>query len=101
VSPDDLWNLLPEEQRNKFLKAMGDPSSDLAKQLLADGGLLHAQFTPWWRNHEDMTVECPTVMSIPRAMVENMSSDGPPLLYNICAVWCVRFICVRFRTIRD
>jgi len=101
VSPDDLWNLLPEEQRTKFLKTMEDPSSDLTKQLLADGGLLHHQFTPWWRDREDMTVKCPTVMSIPHAMVERMPGGGPPLLYNICAVWWVLFICVRFRTTCD
>lgn len=101
VSPDDLWNLLPGEERTKFLKAMENPSSDLTKQLLADSGSLHNQFTPWWRNREDMAVKCPAIMSIPRAMVERMPSDGPPLLYNICAVWWVPFICVHFRTIRD
>jgi len=87
MSPDDLWNLLPEEQRAKFLKTMGDPSSDLTKQLLADGGSLHKQVTPWWRSREDPTVKRPAIMSIPHAMVERMPNDGPPLLYNICAVW--------------
>ena len=87
VSPDDLWNLLPEEQQIKFLKTVEDPSSDLTKQLFADGGLLHKPFTPWWRSREDPAVEVPAMMSIPRAMVERMPNDGPPLLYNICAVW--------------
>ena len=87
VSPEDLWNLLPEEQRFKFLKTMEDSSSDLTRQLLADGGLLHKQFTPWWRDREDPAVKRPVMMSIPRAMVERMPNDGPSLLYNICAVW--------------
>ena len=87
MSPDDLWNLLPEEQRVKFLKTMGDPSSNLTKQLLADGGLLHTQFTPWWRSREDPTVKYPAMMSIPYAMVKGMSNGGPSLVYNICAVW--------------
>jgi len=87
VSPEDLWNLLPDEERAKFLKTMEDPSSDLREQLLADGGLLHKQFKPWWRNREDPTVKCPTMMSIPRSLVGRMPSDGPALLYNICAVW--------------
>ena len=87
VSPDDLWNLLPEEQRAKFLKTMEDPSSGLTTQLLAENGLLHKQFTPWWRSGEDPTVKCPAVISVPHALVERMPSDGPPLIYNICAVW--------------
>ena len=87
VSPDDLWDLLPEEQRAKFIRTVENPSSDLAKQLLAEGGLLHKQFMPWWRNLEDPTAKCPAMMSIPRTMVERMPSDGPSLLYNICSVW--------------
>ena len=87
VSPDELWNLLPEDQRAKFLKTIEDPSSDLTKQLLADGGLLHKQFTPWWRSREDPTVKCPAMMSIPHVMVERMPNDGPSLIYNICAAW--------------
>ena len=87
VSPDELWDLLPEEQRVKFLKTMEDPSSELTKQLLADGGLLHKQFVPWWKSQEDPSVRRPTMMKIPRAMVEETPKDGPPLHYNICAVW--------------
>ena len=87
VSPDDLWSLLPEEQRDKFIRTIEDPSSELAKQLLADDGLVRGQFTPWWRDIEDPSVKRPTVMSLPRAMVERMPGDGPSLLYNICAVW--------------
>ena len=87
VPPDELWDLLPEEQRAKFLKMMEDPSSDLTEQLLADGGFLHKKITPWWRSREDQTVKRPAMISIPHAMVERMPSDGPSLLYNICAVW--------------
>ena len=87
VSPDDLWSLLPEEQRDKFIRTIEDPSSELAKQLLADDGLIRGQFTPWWRDNEDPSFKRPTMMRIPRVMVEKMPGDGPPLLYNICAVW--------------
>ncbi|KAF9646230.1 hypothetical protein BDM02DRAFT_3100173 [Thelephora ganbajun] len=101
VSPDDLWDLLPEGQRAKFLKTVEDPSSNLTKQLLADGGLLHKQFTPWWKSHEDPSVKCPTMMSIPRALVERMPNDGPSLLYNICAACIVyAYVCRHFQVSR-
>lgn len=87
VSPDDLWDLLPEEQRTKFIKTMEDPSSELTKKLLADGGFFHKQTTPWWKSHEDASVKRPVMMKIPRAMVEGVQKDGPPLHYNISAVW--------------
>jgi hypothetical protein len=87
LSPDDLWDLLSEEQRSKFIKTMGDPSSELTQQLLADGGLLHRQFNPWWKSHEDPSVERPTMMEIPCTMVEGTPKDDLPLHYNICAVW--------------
>lgn len=87
ASPDDLWELLSEEQRAKFIKTMGDPSSELTKQLLASGGLLHQQFTPWWRSQEDPSVKRPAMMKIPRAMVEGTPKDDLSLHYNICALW--------------
>ena len=87
VSPDELWSVLPEEQRARFLRTVEDPSSDLAKQLLADGGFLHRNYTPWW-GREEPTTERPAVMNIPHAVVEKMPNDGPSLLYNVCAVWC-------------
>lgn len=88
MSPDDLWDLLPEDQRVRFIKTMEDPSSELTKQLLADGGLLHKQFAPWWKSDEGRSVKRPSMMEIPRALVEGVSeSGGPPLHYNICAVW--------------
>lgn len=87
MSADELWDSLSEEQRVKFLKTMEDPSSDLTKQLLADGGFLHKTFTPWWRSREAGTDKCPAMMSIPHALVEKMPNDSPSLLYNICAVW--------------
>lgn len=87
VSPDDLWDLLPDDQRVKFIKTMENPSSELTKQLLAEGGLLHEQFTPWWKNDGDPSAKRPAMMKIPRMMVEGAQKDGPPLYYNICAVW--------------
>ena len=40
VSLDDLWKLLPEEKEVKSIKVTGDPSSELARQLLVDNGKL-------------------------------------------------------------
>ena len=63
VSPNDLWKLLPEEKEVKFIKATGDPSSELARQLLADNG---KQFKPWWKGGEYLLIERPSAMNDPR-----------------------------------
>ena len=75
---------MPEEKREIFIKMMGDPLSELTQQLLADNG---KQFTPWWKGGEDHPVKRPSAMNIPGGMVERMPTEGPSLLYNICAVW--------------
>jgi len=78
---------LPDEKRAEFIKAMEEPSSERTKQLLADNGLLHVQFMPWWKGGEDPLVKRPEMMSVSRGLVEGTPKEGPPLMYNICAVW--------------
>ena len=84
VSPDDLWKLLPEEKEVKSIKATGDPSSELARQLLVDNG---KRFKPWWKGGEYLLIERPSAMNIPGAMVERTPRERPLLLCNVCAVW--------------
>lgn len=93
----ELWTLLPSSHRAKFLKALEDPTSELAQQLLASEELEKYRKDPWWDtssaslsvNADDITK--PGMMHIPKALVKP-SLTGPPLVYNVCAIWYVAFI---------
>ncbi|KAF4570952.1 hypothetical protein EYR36_001779 [Pleurotus pulmonarius] len=93
--PDDLWTLLTPTQQQKFLRAIQDPSSELAQQLLASEQIEKDTVSPWWttdgREHldrENDQIECgkePRAMQIPTHMVKPVEG-GPSLIYNIVAV---------------
>ncbi|KAJ7057137.1 hypothetical protein C8F01DRAFT_1211213 [Mycena amicta] len=48
TNSDQLWSLLKPEERERFLKAMEDPSNELATQLLASEDLERDKLEPWW-----------------------------------------------------
>ncbi|KAH7922320.1 hypothetical protein BV22DRAFT_1106691 [Leucogyrophana mollusca] len=48
ASSNDLLALLTKEERDKFFKALRDPSSELAQQLLASEELQKGKREPWW-----------------------------------------------------
>ncbi|KAK7042321.1 hypothetical protein R3P38DRAFT_2889760 [Favolaschia claudopus] len=90
TSPDQLWTLLTADEREKFLKAMENPSSELALQLLASEELSVEKQEPWWSaaasgissaQHETI----PDPIEIPTSLA-SLNRPGPPLIYNICAV---------------
>ena len=108
ASHEEIWNALTPAERDKFLRALNDPSSELAHQLLASEELEKEQVEPWWEAPLAPTSEepdsltdgaaprirrtKPTIMSLPEALMKRSSDasvNGPLLLYNICAVWCV------------
>lgn len=109
ASYDDLWSALTPAERDKFLKALNDPTSELAQQLLASEDLEKQIVEPWWeRLLDDVEVsdstlpaglrrtrrygEKPDLIDIPPAAVkaaEIAGTGGPSLLYNICAVMYV------------
>ncbi|KAJ7291069.1 hypothetical protein C8J57DRAFT_208934 [Mycena rebaudengoi] len=100
TSPDHLWTLLTPAEREKFLKVMEDPSSDLALQLLASEELEIDKQEPWW--------EAPSVVDdddagpsskrygVPPEEIHVLPSlrpskpGSPSLIYNICAV-CIAY----------
>ena len=95
ASPDALWSILTPEERNKFLKALDNPSSGLGQQLLASEELERDLVKPWW---EERVVggdplpatskrfgSRPEFMNVPSSMVQPHPS-GPLLIYNICAI---------------
>ncbi|KAJ3918659.1 hypothetical protein F5877DRAFT_78810 [Lentinula edodes] len=107
ASPDALWSLLSQVERDKFIEAIQDPSSNLAQELLLSQELQNelAQ-EPWWEmssithdaddNPDDTRYgRTPELIDIPTTMVKPLPI-GPPLIYNLCAV-CVAYAFVTRR----
>jgi len=92
ISTEDLWELLSPEQRQKFLKALQVPSSELAQQLLASEKLQQDIREPWWddKNIDGVGYLRPTMMSIPARMLQAPPGNGSSLLYNICGI-CITY----------
>ncbi|KAJ7135483.1 hypothetical protein C8R43DRAFT_929429, partial [Mycena crocata] len=99
TTSDHLWGLLTSVEREKFLKAMEDPSSDLALQLLASKDLEVEKQEPWW-THSAVSQNLPGPSTkrhgsppdpilIPSSLISPTRS-GPSLIYNICAV-CIAY----------
>ncbi|KAL1945141.1 hypothetical protein VTO73DRAFT_2761 [Trametes versicolor] len=107
ASYEELWAALTPAERDKFLKALEDPNSELAQQLLASEELERERVNPWWEaptasGSEDLSggeaerkdrTRPPPIMPIPAPLVKqaaNNALSGPLLLYNICAV-CITY----------
>ncbi|PPQ62896.1 hypothetical protein CVT24_006294 [Panaeolus cyanescens] len=76
VSSEVLWSLLKPDERDKFLKALQNPSSDLAKKLLSSD-LLEAEIQqPWWKlddmSNKPANREIAEVSRIPDSLVSEM-----------------------------
>jgi len=85
--------MLTQAERRKFAKALEDPSSELARTLLASKQLQVEIEQPWWINSaEDFDLsreaERPAPVRVPRSMVKPVP-PGHPLVYNLSAIWCV------------
>ncbi|KAJ7177894.1 hypothetical protein C8R46DRAFT_1075220 [Mycena filopes] len=97
TSPEHLWTILTPAEREKFLKVMEDPSSDLALQLLASEDLEVEKREPWWaaptiptENIHGRSPKRYGVLPEPIGIPPSLTSPnpaGPSLLYNICAVF--------------
>ncbi|PCH44112.1 hypothetical protein WOLCODRAFT_164926 [Wolfiporia cocos MD-104 SS10] len=48
ASYDDIWAALTPAERDKFMRALQDPNSELAQQLLASEELEKERTEPWW-----------------------------------------------------
>ncbi|KAH6916035.1 hypothetical protein BKA70DRAFT_1254575 [Coprinopsis sp. MPI-PUGE-AT-0042] len=90
ASPDALWSLLTQAEKDRFIKAVNDPSSELAQKLLSEEEL-HKHFAdPWWTclpidRDTDNPSFPPTTMDIPEALLKPVP-NRPLLAYNIAAV---------------
>ncbi|KAI1788145.1 hypothetical protein LXA43DRAFT_974958 [Ganoderma leucocontextum] len=119
ASYDELWAALTPAERERFLRGVNDPHSDLAQQLLASEELEKAQVEPWWEPEPQSPVDerpappgvsapptltgrkhgvKPSIMAIPEALAKQAATSavsGPLLLYNICALCIVYAYAVR------
>ncbi|KIJ34956.1 hypothetical protein M422DRAFT_262918 [Sphaerobolus stellatus SS14] len=89
-----LWALLSPSRREAFLKAMKDPESELAQQLLASEELHRNLHKPWWESPslDEETLEQtseygkpPKTMAIPENLI--LVAVKAPIIYNITALF--------------
>ena len=90
LSSETIWLMLNPEERKKFTKAMENPSSQLAQELLASEQLEKDIDEPWWQisdspSPHDRTTSKPTMLQLPSSMMRSTPSHS--LLYNTCAIW--------------
>ncbi|OJA21550.1 hypothetical protein AZE42_03238 [Rhizopogon vesiculosus] len=92
ATSDELLRLLTKEERDKFFKAVNDPTSQLAQHLLDSHELRSARQEPWWEASLEGSPSgsmrygsTPALMEVPLDLSKHQSSS-PCLIYNICAV---------------
>ncbi|KAI5895243.1 uncharacterized protein SCHCODRAFT_01087873 [Schizophyllum commune H4-8] len=107
IPPDELWELLTPEQRAKFMEAVNNPESELARSLLVSEQV--AIRPPWWeadasRNEgkarpnsgegpasiEGGRSSRPSSMRIPARMVKPLPVGQVSLVYNFVAI-CIAY----------
>ncbi|KAI0337402.1 hypothetical protein BDW22DRAFT_1415935 [Trametopsis cervina] len=98
ASYDQLWDALTPAERQKFLSALNDPSSEVAQSLLASESLSDGIVSPWWEGSSSPPPSSqlhkryghkPQMLTIPPAVLtaaSQQTSTGPSLLFNILAV---------------
>ncbi|CAG7847531.1 SubName: Full=Uncharacterized protein {ECO:0000313/EMBL:CCA72458.1} [Serendipita indica DSM 11827] len=95
-----LWSALSPAQREAFEKAMRDPDSSLARQLL-DTITSESPHYPWWEQTKGDQPP-PSPLQVPSELAETAQKgwkeDKPRLLYNIVAI-CLAYAWV-IRTLR-
>ena len=91
ASPDVLWSLLSQAEKDRFMKAVNDPNSELAQKLLSEQEMLKHFTDPWWSgpppNREELDTRHlpPRTLEIPSALLKPVP-NRPLLAYNIAAV---------------
>ncbi|KAG8767085.1 hypothetical protein FRC16_007487, partial [Serendipita sp. 398] len=99
-----LWDALSPAQKDAFTKAMQDPSSALARQLLET--TLDTKVDPWWEVVVDedskhtaprgsLVRPLPVPTGLLDAATRSWNEEGPVLLYNILAVCLAYVFCIR------
>jgi hypothetical protein len=110
VNPDELWSALNPAERARFEKALRDPSSDLAQQLLSSTELEEDRLAPWWEAPqfvESVSVGAreiapaqvkgggssqrygapPEMLTVPAELLSSPLPTRLLLLYNLVFIW--------------
>lgn len=91
--------MLTPVEREKFMKALEDPTSELAQKLLGSEQLEVELEQPWWTENEieeehqssseggsgSKARLRPEPIRIPQSMIKPVP-HGHPLVYNLCAI---------------
>lgn len=99
ASADQIWAVLTPEERAHFTRVVQDPTSELAKTLLASPDIANEMITPWWvaslsTRQAHVPASCPArppdVMAIPELLLTAPTPSPPapafPLAYNLVAI---------------
>ena len=99
ASGDQLWAVLTPKERARFTRVVQDPTSELAKTLLASPDISNEVLTPWWvassstpQAHVPASrpARPPDVMAIPEPLLAAPTLSPPalafPLAYNLIAI---------------
>jgi hypothetical protein len=99
---DAIWSILTPHEQTRFLKALHDPSGELTQQLLASEELEQERQEPWWEApalDDDLELDAKSTKrygvkpeTIPVSFPSSPVPNGPPLVYNMCAIWCVAYV---------
>ncbi|KAL1702021.1 hypothetical protein EV121DRAFT_210929 [Schizophyllum commune] len=99
IPPDELWEMLTPEQRARFMEAVNNPESELARTLLASEQA--AIRPPWWEvdaargeveisRDELGTATRPSSLRIPTRMIRPLPIGQVSLVYNFVAI-CIAY----------
>ena len=99
ASADQIWAVLTPEERARFTRVAQDPTSELAKTLLASPDITDEILSPWWLAPSIMPqahvpasrpARPPDVMAIPEPLLTAPTPSPPalafPLAYNLVTI---------------
>jgi len=99
ASGDQIWAVLTPTERARFTRVVQDPTSELAKTLLASPDIADEMVTPWWVASSSTPqpnvpasrpARAPDVMAIPEPLLAAPTPSPPalafPLAYNLVAI---------------
>jgi hypothetical protein len=72
ASYEEIWQMLSEDEKKRFVHALRDPGSELTQQLLASDEMEQSMIEPWWMTSKD------SVSAHPNNHLTNANSGSRP-----------------------